>query len=529
MQQYEYVFQHGAKLYSRVFDSETKTSKLYSLLLNECVPELYIPTKEATEYVSHANNKQHLKKKEFETTKEMKQYLDSNKDLLNIHGNVNPVMKFIRDNFPDTIASTHEFRTHFIDIETRSVFGFPDYKDPKEEITLIQVYDNFEQVYYILGTKEYNNTKTYNYGRVEYIKCDNELDVLNRWFALVKKLDPTILVGFNTFSFDYPYIINRCREIGLKPERLSPIGVIKEKEAETKDGIAYIHYEILGRILLDYRELYLKYSYAKLPKHNLETIVSYELGEGKIDHGEYDSFEEFYKNDYQKFVEYGIKDVELLVALDKKLKMIDTAKFIGYLCGVNVTDVMGTYKQWFSYVYNSCMAIGEILPLSQMYSKEDDVFIGGWVVSNPGKYEWLVSFDFASLYPSEIHTLNLGLDTFIPDKELHEDLLALRRDYFFWYNDKKNEDLCKEKNNNQQEFEHIKFLIENKEHIHSVLVKHNVTASPNGYFYSKEKQGVLPTLLRGLLDKRKEEKKKMEACEKMIYEIEKEISSRTKS
>lgn len=519
MKQYEYVFQNGKKLYARVFDSETRKSELLSYTVDDYLPDVFIPSTTKTEYVSHANNKQFLKKIEFQDSAQANQYIKDYSKTYNLHGNKNAVMKYTRTEFPDTLSCNHEFRTHFLDIETRSVHGFPDVNNPIEEVSLIQIYDNFEQKYFIFGTQEYYNKKTYLYGGVKYIKCKDEKDLLNKYILLTQKLDPAILIGFNTFLFDFPYLINRIEKLNLGAERLSPVGIIKSKpDSSTKDGIAYTHYDIVGRILMDYRELYLKYTFAKLPKHNLETIATYELGEGKVEHSEHDSFEEFYKKDFQKFVEYGIKDVEILVALDSKLKLINTAKYISYLCGVNIPDVMGTYKQWFSYMYNTCLNNGEILPLEQMYANENDTFIGGWVVSKPGKYDWVVSYDFASLYPNNIRFINISLDTLIPEKDLPEELLNLRKKYFYWYNDPEKENLCKETNNNIEEMEYVKFLIDNKNDINKVLVKYNVCASPNGYFYRKDKEGLFPSLMKYVYNERKRNQKLAKEYSKKFYE-----------
>lgn len=518
MIQYEYIYTYGKNLYARLFDSNTKKSKLFTLNKDDYTPELFMPTNDKTEYRSHSDNK-FLKKIQFNSFKQLNDFIRENESYITLYGNKSPVMKFIRDNFSNSHESNHDYRTHFIDIETRVTLNeFPDAETVKEEVSLIQLYDTFEKKYYVLGVKDCVVTNKYNYGDVSYILCDNEKDLLNKWILLVDKLDPTIIVGFNTFRFDFPYLINRINKLNLKAERLSPIGVISSKPALTKDNIEYNHYTIVGRILLDYRELYMKYSFAKLPKHNLETIATYELGEGKIVHDEYDSFEEFYLNDYDKFVDYGIKDVELLISLDKKLKFIDTAKYIGYLCGVNLDDVMGTYKQWFSVVYNTALKNGEILPLSQQFSNSNDTFIGGWVLSKPGKYNWALSFDFASLYPSIIRLLNLGVDTLVKENELPEELKELREKYFFWYNDKKNEDLCKDKNNNLDEFRHIKFLMDNKEHIHSILSKYDVCASPNGYFYRKNKESIVASLMKKVYNERKDNKKLGEEYAKQYEE-----------
>ena len=326
MVQYEYIYVNNKNLYARVFDSEKRKSKLFTISADDFTPELYTHSKDKTDFISHVNG-QYLKRLDFSTNKDMQNFINENESYIPLYGNKSVPMKFIRDKFHNSIESNHDFRTHFIDIETRVTKDeFPDVNTVDEEVSLIQVYDTFEKKYFIFGVKECLITNTYAHGKAKYILCNNEKDMLNKWIEFTIKYDPTILVGFNTFMFDFPYLINRINRLHLKADRLSPIGVIKSKPAMTKDNIEYEHYDIKGRYLLDYRELYMKYSFAKLPRHSLNVIASYELGESKVSHDEYTNFEEFYKLDYDKFVDYGIKDVELLVSLDKKLKFIEDLK-----------------------------------------------------------------------------------------------------------------------------------------------------------------------------------------------------------
>jgi DNA polymerase elongation subunit (family B) len=209
--------------------------------------------------------------------------------------------------------------------------------------------------------------------------------------------------------------------LGIDKRKLSPVGIITSEETTTPEKITYTKFDWVGRYLLDYRELFIKYSYDKLAKYSLEYVATHVLGVGKVDHDEYLSLEDLYLNNYNKFVQYGITDIELLIAMDKKLKFIATASMVSWTCGVNIYDVFGTLKQWSSFMYNEAMKQNKILPLQQQFSDPYAVYVGGWTKSSPGKHSWVVSFDFASLYPSNIRFLNIGTDTLVKEKLSRED------------------------------------------------------------------------------------------------------------
>jgi DNA polymerase elongation subunit (family B) len=423
-----------------------------------------------------------------------------------VYGNTNRPQHYISTNFHTPLNSSHVLRTWFLDIETRSINGFAQPSNPIEAISMIQIWDSFEKTFFILATRDCNNIPTSEYGKVVYLTYLSEKDMMNAFLDLIEEKDPTIVCGFNSNFFDIPYITNRLDMLKINKKRLSPIGVVTSTETTTPEKIEYTKFDWVGRYLLDYRELFLKYSYDKLPKNSLEYVATHVLGVGKVQKGEYLSLEELYLNDYDTFVQYGITDVELLIQMDEKLKFIDTAKLIAYTCGVNIYDVFGTLKQWSSFMYNEAMKVNKVLPISQEHNDPSAVFVGGWVKSTPGKHNWVISFDFSSLYPSNIRLLNIGVDTLVKDEELPDELRELKRKYFNYYT-QRNISIIEASNNNQEELEFFKQLITNKEEISNTLKKYNVTASPNGCFYRKDIESVFAGLMGRIYADRKVEQK----------------------
>jgi DNA polymerase elongation subunit (family B) len=525
MLQYEYVFEVNHDIVARIYDSEADESRYRRYSKDLYSPPLYLPSTNG-DYYSFTDNKP-LKKLTFNKASDFRECLKNYKDYDNcpVYGNTSFVQNFIREEFKNSIDSDHKFHTWYLDIEVRSINGFPQPEVAQEEITLIQIYDTKIKNFIILGIKDLNIEITSTFGEVKYIKCSNEKEMMHKFISILDKLNPTAIVGFNSYGFDFPYITNRLTNLHINNNQLSPVRQIIWTDAKTKEGIEYKKVSWEGRYLLDIQDLYVKYKGSNLPRLSLEAISQHELGDGKINHDEYFSFEEFYNNDFDRFVEYGLKDVELLIQLENKLKFIDTAKYVAYSCGVNVYDVFGTYRQWMSIIYNTALAENKILPTKAQYTNSDDLYLGGWVFSKPGKYDWVFSFDFASLYPSVIRFLNLGVDTLVKDYEMNDELKYIKEKYLTYYN-KEFEEKIKEHNHNMDEFYFLKNLVQNKEEIHKILTKNNVCMTPNGYFYKKEKQSFSSMMMEKFFNQRKVHKKDLKKYGDIVEMIDLEIKSR---
>lgn len=563
--QYELVVEHKSVLYARLFNPNTQTSVIKSYNNDTYVPSIYIPTSnKSAKYKSFTTNEP-LVEKTYSNIFDLSAAIKSYRELHTpIYGNTNRNQHYISKNFPIPLESNHNMRTWFLDIETRSINGYALPSNPTEEISMIQVWDSFTETFYILATLACYNVPTSEFGTVKYITYKTEREMMISFVSMVSKLDPTIICGFNSNFYDIPYITNRLDKLKIPKAALSPIGVVTSKETLNPEKIPYEKFEWVGRYLLDYRDLFIKYSYDKLPKYSLESVSNHVLGSGKVKHDEYKSLEDLYLNDFDTFVQYGITDVELLIQIDRKLKFIDTAKLIAYTCGVNVTDVFGTLKQWSSFMYNEAKQYDKILPVSQQYTVDDAIYVGGWTKSEPNKHEWVSSYDFSSLYPSNTRFLNIGVDTLVKENPNREELINFQisklnyeievgevkiedvldkldilkealnndaslnslgieqgmpqelkdiRSKYFTYYVPKNLNLIQSDNNGDSELQYFKSLIDNKEFITPVLKKYNVTAAPNGFFYTRNFESVYANLLSRLYADRKIQKKLLAEAE----------------
>ena len=138
-----------------------------------------------------------------------------------------------------------------------------------------------------------------------------------------------------------------------------------------------------------------------------------ELGQNKLDHSEFENFKAFYTQNWQKFVEYNVHDVELVDRLEGKMKLLELAVTMAFDAKVNFEDVYSQVRMWDTLIYNYLKERKICVPPKQESSKNDK-YAGAYVKEPvPGLYEWVVSFDLNSLYPHLIMQYNISPETLI--------------------------------------------------------------------------------------------------------------------
>jgi DNA polymerase elongation subunit (family B) len=190
---------------------------------------------------------------------------------------------------------------------------------------------------------------------------------------------------------------------------------VSQKELFIK-GKKYKTYDVGGITQLDYLELYRKFTYTNQESYRLDHIAFVELGQKKLDHSEFDTFQDFYTNGWQKFVEYNIIDVELVDRLEDKMKLIELAITMAYDAKVNYNDVFYQVRMWDTIIYNYLKKNNIVIPPKKDSSKSDK-YAGAYVKEPiPGKYDWVVSFDLNSLYPHLIMQYNISPETLLEER-----------------------------------------------------------------------------------------------------------------
>jgi len=328
----------------------------------------------------------------------------------NIYGNERYIYQYISEKYPqDEIKfDITKIQLVTLDIETTSEQGFPDVHSCVEELLTISLQDYSTKKIITWGVKPFN-VKQDNHN---YIQCDSEFDLLNKFIEWWMQYTPDVITGWNIQLFDIPYIQGRIKRVlGEKlMKRLSPWGLVSEGEIYIK-GRKHISIDIGGVTQLDYLDLYKKFTYTNRESYRLDHIAEVELGQKKLDHSEFDTFKDFYSGNWQKFVEYNVIDVELVDRLEDKMKLIELALTMAYDAKVNFTDVFYQVRTWDSIIYNYLKRRHIVIPPKKSVEKTDK-YAGAYVKEpKAGSYDWVVSFDLNSLYPHLIMQYNISPET----------------------------------------------------------------------------------------------------------------------
>ena len=451
-----------------------------SLLLREVVngkrvarrikysPTLYCPVMRETKFKTLDGR--YVTPIKHQTIKEAKQWVEGYKDQPHlVYGNTQFQYTFLNEEYGHDFEKDQILITT-IDIEVACENGFPNPDVADEELLSITLKNQQNKEIIVFGLHEYKSKRK----DVTYIKCNDEKDLLYEFLNFWSSNYPDVITGWNTEFFDIPYLVNRIRNVLGEDDvkRLSPWKSVHSKEVYQM-GRTQMVYDIQGIAALDYFDLYRKFTYTNQENYRLDHIAEVELGVKKDDNP-HETFREWYTNDYQSFIDYNIKDVELVDALEDKMKLIELCLTMAYAAKVNYTDVLGAVRYWDVLIHNYLMKKGIVIP--QKSSKNKSAKFEGAYVKDPqvGMHKWVLSFDLNSLYPHLIMQYNISPETLKSEKTVP----GMTVDKLL---DKKVDTKPLDK----------------------------VTMTPNGALFRTDKQGFLPEMMKEMYDDRVKYKRYM--------------------
>ena len=404
---------------------------------------------------------------------------------------VNEITRFLIDQYGDSdeVSKGHTILTFDIEVEMNS--GLPDIDKAQNAMTAVAGHDSVTGDYFVyVVNKGEKIDKTIKGAKV--ISFDTEEDMvmafLNKW----REINPTIVTGWNIDYFDVTYLYNRIKVLfgEQTANKLSPIGKVGYNKYRNR-------YIIAGVSCLDYLALYKNFTYQEFPNYRLDTIANIVLGRGKI---EYEgNLDQLFRDDLEKFIEYNLVDVELVVDMDKKLQFIELAQAICHAGHVFYEDFLFSSKWLEGAILTFLRRSGRVAP-NKPRRKEKNAdgsdgegkFTGAYVKEpKPGLYKWVYDLDLTSLYPSIIMTLNTSPETKIGKLKNYvaEDHMKGKIETYSIIDDDGNEypPLSKDK--------FLEFVQSN-----------NYSIAANGVLYRRDKVGVIPEILNVWFDKRVEYK-----------------------
>lgn len=332
-----------------------------------------------------------------------------------IHGQNNFVLQFLSTEFSRNITFDRNIvKVATIDIEVASDEGFPLPNEAKHPIISIAYKTNHSDTYEVWGLAEYDVSKSdYN---VAYRQCENETELLKSFLSWWHNDPPDIVTGWNTYLFDMPYLINRTHKlIGSESvKKYSPWNNITERKIFIMNREQQA-YDIEGIVQLDYFDLFKKFTwntYGQQESYKLDHIANVVLNERKLSYEEFGSLHSLYKQDHQKFIDYNIKDVELVERLEEKLGIITLVMTMAYGAHSKLEDALGTTAIWDATIYNELMSDHIVIPPKPQIPEFIPKIVGGYV-KEPfvGSHDWVCSFDLNSLYPNIMVQYNISPET----------------------------------------------------------------------------------------------------------------------
>lgn len=450
-----------------------------------------------------------LEKREFATPFDRSQFVKTF-GTNRFFGNLDTSQQFLIDTYQDKVNSpefsVQPLRIIFYDIEVDPLPDgqFPVPEQAKAEINIITAWDSLAKKYYIFSKYPYKGNNLIE--NSVFVYCENEYNLLLKFIKFWQALDyPDIVSGWNSNGFDFPYIRNRIIKVLGESMflSLSPYGVVRDFLTVDKMQRELTKYDIAGVSNLDYLDVYAKFKIVKQESYKLDFIAEQELGYGKVDY-EGMTIYEFMSTNWDKFVEYNVRDVELLVKLEEKLRYYQILRIVSNIACTNYDKGLTTIP-----ITNGALAIrakqrGEVLH-TFVRQESDEAKPGGFVFSNPGFHKDIVTVDATSLYPSIIMSNNISPETKVGIVHWVDDVDMYKGE---------NEDKLILILSNGQQYkltrDKLQFLIKEKDLI----------LSANGCLFSQKHEGIFPEFIRDVFSKRVETKAQIKKLNKENEKIE---------
>lgn len=402
-------------------------------------------------------------------------------------------------------------RILFFDIEVDETEdgSFPEASIAPSEINIITVYDSLAKKYFVFSKNPYSGRDLGD--NVEYRNCTTERGVLNAFIELWQKDDyPDIVTAWNLNRFDMPYVVNRIRRV-LSEEallQLSPYGNFYESIDKDKMNREYTKYNFSGVTILDHIDVYAKYKITKQESYKLDFIAQEELGIGKVEYEDSNNIYEFMRKHWNTFVEYNVRDVELLVKLEEKTRYFQILRMVSYMGCCNFDKGMMTIPGTNGAVAIRCRRKNRVLHTFIRDVNPDEEKPGGYVSLRPGFAKSCVTIDCGSMYPNSIISLNISPETKVGMTYFKEGGI-----YEGSPQDKVKLVLTQD---------NLKYDL-TRAQLKRFLKEMDYCIAPNGCIFKQNVQGVLCEYMSEVFSQRSAERKKIKENNKEIEQLQKEL------
>ncbi len=344
---------------------------------------------------------------------------------------VNPIFRCLEEYYLGKEAPTLNKCFFDIEVDFSSSKGYADPSNPFSMINSVTLWCSWLNDLITLTIRpktvsrqdaeaicnKFSNTMLFN----------TEEDLLNNFLVIIQDAD--ILSGWNSEGYDIPYTVNRVARI-LGKQRMRDFCLWNQyprKREYEKFGREQETFDLLGRVHLDYMELYRRYTYHEIHSYRLDAVGEFEIGENKVPYE--GTLDQLYNNDYEKFIAYNRQDTMMLKKMDDKLQFIDLANVLAHANTVLLQTTMGAVAVSDQAIINEAHSQGLQVPdKKKNFDAEFDTAAGAYVAQpKVGMHDWVCSMDLNSLYPSVIRALNMGPETIIGQLRLDRTYDMIRK------------------------------------------------------------------------------------------------------
>jgi len=330
---------------------------------------------------------------------------------------INPVFRCLADNYQGVDAPKLNIAFFDIEVDFDPEKGYSRPEDPFNPITAISIYLDWMEKMVTLALPpkgmSWEEAQTICDKFDDTFLFEREQDLLGTFLDLIEDAD--ILSGWNSEGYDIPYCVNRVTKVLSKDDtrRFCLWNQLPKKREFERFGASNLTFDTIGRVHMDYMQLYRKYTYEERHSYSLDAIGEHELQERKTNYE--GTLDQLYNNDFETFIEYNRQDTLLLKKLDDKLKFIDLANELAHANTVLLQTTMGAVAVTESAIINEAHERGLVVPNRRERLTGEDTQAAGAYVAFPkkGLHDWIGSVDINSLYPSAIQALNMGNESIV--------------------------------------------------------------------------------------------------------------------
>ena len=332
---------------------------------------------------------------------------------------INPVFRCLSENYLG--IDPPKLHTCFFDIEVDfdPEKGFSPTTDPFNPVTAITLYLDWQDLLITLciPPKHMSDERAWEITRKfeNTLLFKSETEMFETFFQLIEDAD--VLTGWNSEGYDIPYMVNRVTRVMSKDDtrKFCLMGQLPKPREYERFGKSEQTYDLIGRIHMDYLQLYKKYNYESRHSYKLDAIGEMEVGENKTQYE--GTLDQLYNKDWEKFLEYNRQDTMLLVKIHNKLKFLELANALAHENTVLLPTVMGSVAMIEMAIYNEAHERGLVVPDKKRrnINADETQQAAGAFVATPkrGMHEYVGAVDINSLYPSVIRAVNMAGETIV--------------------------------------------------------------------------------------------------------------------